>query len=529
MILGRDVSTVSGRAALLRELAEAAHTEGTDNGGAVGLFRDTLMRFARGAATEAELAKAAESLNGLLGAAVPMPSTMSIEPKEVVVGSPKVEAPVVAAEAPVAVPEPAPQVVPTTSVTISFGRRKAGPDIASAAPEPVVAEIQPAPIVEEVAPSAQPIAGPAPVAEPTLPQPVVAPTSPANLAEEVESINDELIAMGHGKAFQWLSNPESGYREYMNMLLALRNAFSKGVTHENMGSVTADIEKLREMAKAVATKVGNGAIATAAPEPMIAVPSPEAEPVPIAASAPSSAVVHDVASAPMVSAPPPAAPVSEIKPAVPPPPPPPLDELLTPTVPVTSIEELPAPEVPLRERQLENKGAAIADAIAGVSIDEPHTTRDEIIADVVAPTPEEVPEAPVSMPAPEPLPAAPTAPLPEAPAAVAVPMPVDQQDPLYTKAVDAKLNDLLTSWLGSTGFLGFGESGMKHPEWVAIRGLSVEDVIAREGVTPPGLKPGTYENLRENVRNWKGQYDLPYVAQETIEHFVRRIILASGQ
>ena len=86
------------------------------------------------------------------------------------------------------------------------------------------------------------------------------------------------------------------------------------------------------------------------------------------------------------------------------------------------------------------------------------------------------------------------------------------------------MNELLTRWLGTTGFLGFGESGTKHPDWLKMHDLNVEDVLHGDGVVPPGLKPELFDNLGQNIRGWRDAYALHPLEAEKVEHYLRRVV-----
>lgn len=97
-------------------------------------------------------------------------------------------------------------------------------------------------------------------------------------------------------------------------------------------------------------------------------------------------------------------------------------------------------------------------------------------------------------------------------------------DDLSTPVIDSGLNDLLTRWLGTTGFLGFGDGGVKHPDWAKMKDLLVEDVLHGDGVVPPGLKPELFENLGKNIIGWRDAYALYPLDSENVEHYIRRVV-----
>ncbi len=101
---------------------------------------------------------------------------------------------------------------------------------------------------------------------------------------------------------------------------------------------------------------------------------------------------------------------------------------------------------------------------------------------------------------------------------------ISDSDTLNTPVIDSGLNDLLTRWLGTTGFLGFGDGGVKHPDWAKMKDLFVEDVLHGDGVVPPGLKPELFENLGKNIIGWRDAYALYPLDSENVEHYIRRVV-----
>ena len=309
-----------------------------------------------------------------------------------------------------------------------------------------------------------------------------------NMRASVTRVNDELNEFAHGKAFQWLSDPKSGYREYMTELVALRGILSGTVAEADFSAIEMRILNLEEMARIVqnAVKVG-----------MVGVPASKEQQMRVSGSpAPASVLspAEDPKTAPQIQK---LSVMTDIPmvPAV-------VEDpvILESVVPPVSESESPAQTVFVDAEPLI---PPIAPTQPEVSVDAGEETEQDSVVPVEAHVSQQPPSEQVSNE-----PADPTA----------------LDNPMITTG----LNNLLTQWLGTTGFLGFGDSGVKHPDWLLIKDLYVDDIHTKDGIIPKGLRPETFENLAENLHAWSVKYGL-YVEgpTETIEHFMRRVVYAS--
>ncbi len=487
-ICGFDISLPLGRARLLASLNKHAELFNEVERSAYDALRDELVRIARGEGKAEKADEYAKSLERFVGTA----PARDIEEKP---------APLLTPLASVVVEVPTPEAVPAPlmeqkgPVVQGFMRRVRGPDIpktavasasvavqteAPASPVTLPSEVilpvataTPAPDVSEVA---SPVSVPLPpqvelsVAKPES-TPAVSSVAPASMREEVEAINESLIELGHGRAFQWLSDPKTGYREYMAELLAIRDALGSSNTASDPSALRLRIDSLREKAKVVQAAVGDVGSATALRQPAAVPVQTSVETTP---SEPIRETPHSIEAEASLSPEP--TPESVSVPVVAAPLPVATD---IPQVPFEPTPELDSAEIP----------APLPTVVAG-------------------PTPAPDTNDQTSIPESAPIPATPSS----------------EVDPLHTREVDAGLTDLLTRWLGTTGFLGFGDSGMKHPEWIIMKTLMVDDVLVDDGTRPAGLRPDTYKNLGENIRAWRSAYGLMVEDRELVEHFIRRVV-----
>lgn len=312
---------------------------------------------------------------------------------------------------------------------------------------------------------------PEPKAE--APAPVVEAVTPRAedmhaLKKEVEEINNALNEFAHGKAFQWLKDPESGYREYMELLRALRSDLAEPRAEIDLPSIRARVETLRTTAHAVEQKVGIER--PQAPEPVV---ETEAPPPPVAV------------------------------------PPPPVLE--------------PVPEVPVvpQKKVFENKAGDLG--LAAEPAPEPQAplpAAESAVVSQLPPTPEPTPAA-VTLP-PEEVPVAVTEAPQASPAEAAVPE-------HYAPAVEKELEKLLAEWLGGVGLFGLKKVGIKNPEWQKMKVLRVSEVMENEGVVPEGLTYEALKNLTENLHAWVQAYHIPLMQYEhkTVDDLMHAIVFES--
>ncbi len=474
LICGFDVTLPLGRAKLLAVLKNKAELFSTAERSAYDALRDELVRVARG---EGSLRKVEEHVQVLAHFVSEKkddaPVARSVEEKK--------EEPVVAEKQEENVEVPVPQAVEKAPITLyapappapqGYMRHVRGPDISKrevSAPVSVPPSVS-APVDLPVTPV---VSEPVSVSQQEVATESKVEDVSVSLRDEVETINESLIELGHGRAFQWLNDPKTGYREYMTELLSIRDALMTPAAAKDQGVLRARISALKEMAAAVRVQVGGDVVSaapTSAASPWGAAETPTVENVvtekPLT---PTESIIETSVPQPAVTAPEIAV-VPEPEAVLPPPP-----AAVPPVVP-------PIPPSPSK--------------VSPWGVQE--------LGEVPAKPAEEAPLPPV----------------------VEQPPVVGESDPLHAREIDAGLTDLLTRWLGTTGFLGFGDSGLKHPEWLIMKTLMVEDVLVDDGTLPNGLRAETYRNLRENIKAWRSAYSLAIDDRELVEHFIRRVVQA---
>ncbi len=502
------VSTPGGRARLLSRIQEGKDSFSPEQHTAYNALRDGIVKLARGEGTAKDLQVHARVLGVFLRTEEASEEVVDAKPfvapvhEEVVVSTPSLEESAVKPKEEPTVSSVIEQVLkadttsPVVDTTVVMAKGRRGPDVASPAETPVVTlEMKEEKKVESVPENRAPkekevvfdvMAG--------IEDPLVRVEA---LGGMVTQINDRLNAFAHGKAFQWLSNPEVGYKEYMNELIAIRALLSApDITEADFISLNERITHLKEMADAVQKAVGGG---SSTPEAKVADAKEEA---PSAWSKTPAVVLEDVASAPSLAV----APGEKQN-----------VEGVTPVVDDSSHVEMVAPEAPLSH---ETAQVAEEEKSVPLNVSEGEHNPAEV----------DIPVAEESV-------VAETSPLGEA-----TEVPADTQMPeaeivtetsqessrLFSPEVTTGLNNLLTQWLGSTGFLGFGDSGLKHPDWLLMKDLRADDIHVEDGIIPKGLRPETFTNLGENIRAWSTKYGLFIQSpEETVEHFLRRVVDAS--
>ena len=96
-------------------------------------------------------------------------------------------------------------------------------------------------------------------------------------------------------------------------------------------------------------------------------------------------------------------------------------------------------------------------------------------------------------------------------------------DPLFTKEVDAGLEQLLAEWslFKKSGFLGTGGKGREHPLFKKIAELQIPLLLAGrfEGATQE-IK----QSITDYMNGWRYEQGIIYEQGETFEHYLRRVI-----
>jgi hypothetical protein len=540
------------RARLLAELKKHSGEFTKEESAAYNTLRDTLLDIARGQTPVSNLKSLQEKLGHFLGSSLTAPTAPHFEPEVAAVLEKNSVTPVLESEVNAAIkrnavnttsmmrprrgpdvrialkPEPAPKTVIESSV-FENAPQVMNPEVKKDTEEGAV--VSETPRVKEVIdePVAVPSYASVPVStvsEVVAPEPVIAkekptePTSPntasievdaknsqieseediVGLRSRIESVNERLNEFAQGSAFRWLSDASTGYRAYLNELLNLRSDLS------SPDSSSKDITLLRErvtaleaMADAVRVKVGGGTVQD--PEnkadsdsalntelnPKVAESAVENNTTPAAPSSPAESNVSEASVA-----------VDTAAPAV--------EQSQVPTGSVYSQEDSPeGSHLPPLQKSGWKEISQIPEDTASSTEEQSGTI---------------LSEAPVSL-SQEATPLSPQQPAPTESVEV---------DPLATEAVETGLNDLLMRWLGTTGmfgFIGLGKSGTNHPDWLKMKDLTVEETLHSEGVVPPGLKLELFNNLGQNIIAWRDAYQLYPGPDETVDHFLRRVVVAS--
>ena len=96
-------------------------------------------------------------------------------------------------------------------------------------------------------------------------------------------------------------------------------------------------------------------------------------------------------------------------------------------------------------------------------------------------------------------------------------------DPLFVPDVSSGLQQLLSEWnlFKSSGIFGTGPSGMDHPLYKKLGGLTMAAVIAGrfEGATPQ-IK----QSITDYMNGWRYEEGVVHEHAETFEHYLRRVI-----
>jgi hypothetical protein len=96
-------------------------------------------------------------------------------------------------------------------------------------------------------------------------------------------------------------------------------------------------------------------------------------------------------------------------------------------------------------------------------------------------------------------------------------------DPLFTKEVDAGLDQLLSEWIlfKKSGLFATGPKGREHPLFKTLAPLTIPIIIA-------GRYSGASNEIRQSITDymngWRYEQGIVYDADETFEHYLRRVI-----
>jgi hypothetical protein len=96
-------------------------------------------------------------------------------------------------------------------------------------------------------------------------------------------------------------------------------------------------------------------------------------------------------------------------------------------------------------------------------------------------------------------------------------------DPLFTKEVDAGLQQLLSEWslFKKSGLFGTGPSGREHPLFIKIAPLQLPLLLAGRF---EGSSPEIRQSVTDYMNGWRYEQGIVYEKDETFEHYLRRVI-----
>lgn len=96
-------------------------------------------------------------------------------------------------------------------------------------------------------------------------------------------------------------------------------------------------------------------------------------------------------------------------------------------------------------------------------------------------------------------------------------------DPLFTKEVDAGLEQLLAEWniFKKSGLFGTGPKGREHPLFKTLAKVTIPLILA-------GRYDGATQEIRQSVTDymngWRYEQGIIYEQDEAFEHYLRRVI-----
>jgi hypothetical protein len=372
-------------------------------------------------------------------------------------------------------------------------------------PAPVAAPVPPAPPVQ---------AAPAPVS----PTPAPAPTSGAGqpeavYLERIRQIKTEVNSkVGNPVNLVDINNAVG--REYMNALLEAMKKLGSGAVSEMGGAM----QRLESAFAAVQVAIkeheakGGASPVVAAASSVPPAPTPVPPPAPVAAPVPPAPPVQ-AAPAPVPRTTLPVSefqpPVAEEKPVPPPAPPKPEvsvsnNDLSAARIPLVDVPLPAKAAVPLSDTNSkdENSGPSGYDAVPPKPTEPAQTQNNNVPSSLATErklmTPNDLPD----------------------PASVET---GEKGDPLFTKEVDAGLDQLLADWslFKKSGLFGTGPKGREHPLYKKISSLQVPLLLA-------GRFDGANQEIRQSITDymngWRYEQGIIYQPGETFERYLRRVI-----
>lgn len=98
-----------------------------------------------------------------------------------------------------------------------------------------------------------------------------------------------------------------------------------------------------------------------------------------------------------------------------------------------------------------------------------------------------------------------------------------KQSELFSQEITSYLDTLLHEWsiFSGSGIFGTGPGGLEHPLFATLAPLSMGEVIAGRW---EGTNPKTLKIIKEYVDAWRHEQGITYTANETFEHYLRRVV-----
>ncbi len=98
-----------------------------------------------------------------------------------------------------------------------------------------------------------------------------------------------------------------------------------------------------------------------------------------------------------------------------------------------------------------------------------------------------------------------------------------KQAEFFSPDITAYLDTLLHEWsiFSGSGIFGTGPGGLEHPLFATLAPLSMGEVIAGRW---EGTNPKTLKIIKEYVDAWRHEQGITYTANETFEHYLRRVV-----
>lgn len=109
----------------------------------------------------------------------------------------------------------------------------------------------------------------------------------------------------------------------------------------------------------------------------------------------------------------------------------------------------------------------------------------------------------------------------------------DQREQGTSLEIGRELEGLLKDWFGGTGWFGHGESGLRHPAYLALRGVTMNYILqndlkesVRKRVKSKVVKD-VMGDIKEKVTLWKDTLAVEPILEETFGEYLERVVRAN--